>query len=328
MSPPSQRSLAILGLLTILQAAAFEPVQGPFQATQPCPATIGINRPPDGVNIKAGQVYPALGLNRAGGDYLQIRLPDARPATRWVRRECGIWPADAAARPEASAAPAQGGRQPQKMLLAINWQPAFCESQPDKTECRTQTAGRFDASHFSLHGLWPEPPSLKYCNVPATDRATDERRRWQDLPPLDLQDATRRRLAQAMPGTASALERHEWIKHGSCSGMDPDSYFQTALALLEQVNQSLLRKIVAGRMGKTVAASQLRAAFEQSFGRGAGKALGLRCLRDGNRQLISEIRLKLKPPLNATTRLHDALDRSSPANSNCASGVVDRAGLE
>src|SRR3546814_1497468 len=40
-------------------------------------------------------------------------------------------------------------------VLAVSWQPAFCETRPAKPECVTQDEDRFDASHFALHGLWP-----------------------------------------------------------------------------------------------------------------------------------------------------------------------------
>jgi ribonuclease T2 len=148
------------------------------------------------------------------------------------------------------------------------------------------------------------------------------------LPRLNLQPATKDRLNQAMPGTASALERHEWLRHGSCFGSDPDTYFRTALSLLEQVNQSKLRDTLAIRLGETVTVRELITAFEASFGKGTGQALGVRCTRDGQRQLISEIRIKLKQPLYDTTPLKDALDLSSPAFDNCDAGVVDRVGLE
>lgn len=318
----------ILGLLSGFSAGAFEPVQGQFQVLETCPATLGINRPPDGVSVRVGEIYPALGLNRKEGDYLQIRIPGARPELRWVSRRCGAWPAAVPGVTGAAKASQQQDRPRKKLLLALSWQPAFCESQPNKRECRTQTGDRFDATHFTLHGLWPQPQSLKYCGIPASERATDERRRWEALPWLNLKAETRRQLDMAMPGTASGLERHEWVRHGSCFGSDAETYFRTALALLEQVNQSQLRETLAVRVGETVTASQLKNAFEQSFGPGAGRALGLRCSRDGTRKLISEIRIKLGHPVTDSTRLKDALDLSSPASSNCNAGVVDRVGLD
>ena len=101
-----------------------------------------------------------------------------------------------------------------------------------------------------------------------------------------------------MPGAASGLERHEWLRRGRCFGVDADSYFRTALALLEQVNRSPLRDILAKRVGGAVAVSELKAAFEQSFGPGAGGALSVRCQRDGGRTLITELRLSLRQPLS------------------------------
>lgn len=327
MTFPLRLCVATLSLLAGFSVDAFEPVQGQFQALESCPATIGINRPPDGVSVRGGELYPALGLNRKDGEYLQIRIPGAKPEPRWVNRRCGAWPV-AVSGVETTKAGQDLGRPRKKLLLALSWQPAFCESQPSKRECRTQTAVRFDASHFSLHGLWPQPQSLKYCGVPASVRATDERRRWEALPGLNLEAETRRQLEQAMPGTASGLERHEWVRHGSCFGSDAETYFRTALALLDQVNASQLRETLAGRVGETVTGSQLRNAFEQSFGAGAGRALGLRCGRDGARRLISEVRIKLRYPVTDSTRLKDALDLSSPAASNCDAGVVDRVGLD
>ena len=99
-----------------------------------------------------------------------------------------------------------------------------------------------------------------------------------------------------MPG--SSLERHEWLRHGSCFGADADPYFRTALALLEQVNRSPLRDTLAKRVGGPVAVSKLKAAFEQGFGPGSGGAMSVRCQRDGGRTLITELRLSLRQPLS------------------------------
>ena len=49
-----------------------------------------------------------------------------------------------------------------RFVLALSWEPAFCETQPDVPECRSQTTGSLDARQFSLHGLWP--PDV-YCDV-------------------------------------------------------------------------------------------------------------------------------------------------------------------
>ena len=40
------------------------------------------------------------------------------------------------------------------MVLAVSWQPGFCETRPRLPECRSQKKSRYDATHFALHGLW------------------------------------------------------------------------------------------------------------------------------------------------------------------------------
>jgi ribonuclease T2 len=308
-------------------ALAFVPVQGEFVAQRTCPATRGIQAKADGVEVRAGERYAVLGLNRPQGDWLQIRVPGARPKSRWVSLDCGRWtPAGAEGR-DRSALPAPAARSG-KLLLSLSWHPAFCETRPEKVECQEQAASHVEADHFVLHGLWPQPRGLEYCNVSERERALDERRRWRDLPDLSLQPATRERLRRAMPGTASGLDRHEWVRHGSCFASDADVYYRTALGLVEQVNQSALREAFVGRLGQRVTLDQLRAAFERSFGPGTGTALGLQCSRDGDRQLISEIRIKLRQPLDDATKLSAALDRSSPERGNCSAGEVDRVGLQ
>jgi hypothetical protein len=130
------------------------------------------------------------------------------------------WSRNLAALVAALAAAVFGYQQiaagPAEHVLAVSWQPAFCETRPRLPECRSQTADRFDASNFALHGLWPQPRSQAYCGVDERTVAQDKRRRWRDLPWERLDDDLWSRLRQAMPGTRSGLHKHEWIKHGTC----------------------------------------------------------------------------------------------------------------
>ena len=68
--------------------------------------------------------------------------------------------------------------------------------------------------------------------------ALDKASQWADLPEPPLDDDTREALAVAMPGTASFLERHEWIKHGTChrGAGGADEYFDDTLALADAIN--------------------------------------------------------------------------------------------
>ena len=91
-------------------------------------------------------------------------------------------------------------------LLSLSWAPDYCAGHPsDKSsECKIgkQTA-------FVLHGLWPQadsgPPPMSCRNAPP------------------VSSATTRKMAQFFP--SPTLIAHEWQKHGTCSGLSADEYF-------------------------------------------------------------------------------------------------------
>lgn len=315
----------ILGLSYSLESLAA--LEGDFIAKTPCPATTSIKKAKaDGIQVQAGQRYPALGLNKPNGDYVQVRiLVGDKTETRWVQLSCGEWLSDAKA---IDLPPAVASQKSGQYLLAISWQAAFCEGRPNQAECGTQTPNRYDATHFTLHGLWPQPRGNEYCGVTAQDRANDENHHWDALPEPKLSPQTRTALQSAMPGFASNLHRHEWIKHGTCYGSDADTYFRTALALLGQINQSKLRDLVAAHIGDTLAVYQIKEEFERGFGKEAGRAVAVRCSddRDSRRQMMGEIWINLTGPLREGAGLAGLLDTSEAARSTCDRAVVDPVG--
>ena len=215
--------------------------------------------------------------------------------------------------------------KPQFLILAASWQPAFCETAPDKPECQSLGQKRFDASHFALHGLWPTD---SYCDVSATQRKNDEAGRWAQLPPIELDAATRAVLDQAMPGTRSQLERHEWIKHGTCYGEDADRYFGTAVLLLATLNASDVQELFASNIGRQLSAKRIRAAFDSSFGTGAGARVKVACADDGDRRVITEITLGLYGVPGDTPNLGRLLLGARPTSPGCDGGIVDAVGLQ
>jgi ribonuclease T2 len=91
-------------------------------------------------------------------------------------------------------------------LLALSWSPEHCA-----------TAGRNDSEQcgarpfaFIVHGLWPQYDRgwPQFCANPA-----------------NLPDALISRMLDIMP--SRDLIRHEWKRHGTCSGGNPDTYFGT-----------------------------------------------------------------------------------------------------
>lgn len=93
-------------------------------------------------------------------------------------------------------------------VMAISWSPQHC-STPSGGRDNIQCApGRL--YDFVLHGVWPqyEKGWPEDCTTQPVDRATVDSM-------LDI-----------MP--SPKLIRHEWSKHGTCSGLEPKEYFAEA----------------------------------------------------------------------------------------------------
>lgn len=86
-------------------------------------------------------------------------------------------------------------------LLTLSWSPEFCHSHADKPECQSGHHG------FVVHGLWPQ-----YANRYPENCSS--------APGL----AHSEEMADLMPDPG--LVAHEWKTHGTCTGLDAESYFQ------------------------------------------------------------------------------------------------------
>ncbi len=97
-------------------------------------------------------------------------------------------------------------------LLSLSWSPEYCA---DHGAARQDTQCAAPRSYgFVVHGLWPqyERGFPESCPNAAT-----------------LEEHTINDMLDVMP--SPDLVRHEWQKHGTCSGMRPAQYF----ALVRQV---------------------------------------------------------------------------------------------
>ncbi|WP_421912304.1 ribonuclease T2 family protein [Mesorhizobium sp.] len=327
--------LGILAASLAGAARADVKMSGTFVADASCPATQAIKsgKNPGNLSTDAGKTYDLLAGNKDTPTHYLILVPGADPERRWVKVSCGHVSGGSASAmptaPEAQGRQAASGKP--EYIFALSWQPAFCETKPSKTECRTQNASDFDATHFTLHGLWPQPNGNFYCQVPANDKANDNPGRWRDLPPVKLDDKTRAELDQVMPGTASNLERHEWIKHGTCYGKSQQEYFSDALNLMRAVNTSPVRDLFVKNIGQKLTADQIRGAFDSAFGAGAGDRVRVSCVIDpsNGRRLIGELTLGLAGPIGPDSSLKDLLLASVPTNkAGCPTGTVDPIGFQ
>lgn len=318
---------------TLISAPAFAetPLSGTFTASAECPAFQSINRQtnPGNITTKAGTQYEMLAGNRTPPTHVRLRVPGAQPDLRWVSVDCGTTPAlSGEVTSSAHNSPSQNQPRGAAYILAVNWQPAFCETAPRKTECRNQRPNSFETLNFSLHGLWPQPRDAEYCNVSNRDRYASQDGRWRDLPPLDLTIAQRRELDMVMPGSQSGLDRHEWVKHGTCYNGSQREYIDASLHLMQALNNSQVTHLFTESIGRRIAIAQVRAAFDASFGPGAGERVAMDCEADGNRTIITELRISLYGEITSPDDFSKLILAGKPQTQTCRSGQVDAVGLQ
>jgi ribonuclease T2 len=319
--------LALAAAMLALPVAAETPLSGRFTATSACPAFQSISREtnPGDIRLKPGHSYELLAGNKKVPTHLRVVVEGASPAQRWVSVDCGTAPALTSPKAETEA-PRQTYRGTQ-YILAVNWQPAFCELNTRVRECRDQRPNSFEATNFTLHGLWPQPRGNEYCDVSNRDRIASQDGRWRDLPPLDLTIAQRRELDQVMPGSQSGLDRHEWVKHGSCYEGGQREYYADSLDLMLALNSSEVAEFFAANIGKRITLLDIGNTFDRAFGPGTGERVAIDCEQDGNRTLITEMRIALTGEITGPDDFADLLLAADPLQSACRSGQVDAVGL-
>jgi ribonuclease T2 len=263
-------------------------------------------------------------LKKHKGQYL-VLLKGESPAQRWVDAGCF---SDANLTKSVKHTRKYGKKifaniNPKlQSVLVLSWHNTFCEYHPRRTECRSNRIGRDrNDGHLVLHGLWPQPRNKLYCNVPPKTIARDKHHQWRALPALDLRPETRKQLESYMPGYTAYLHRHEWIKHGTCYGTDPDAYFHDALTLAETVDRSEVGDLLRRQIGQPVTLHQIQRAFARRFGETAKERIEMRC----NGKLLSELWISLA---GRGDRLKSLLAQAPRRTSRCRSAIVDPAGIQ
>ncbi|MEE9314009.1 MAG: ribonuclease [Rhizobiaceae bacterium] len=214
------------------------------------------------------------------------------------------------------------------MVLAISWQAGFCETRPRLRECKSQKSWRYDVTHFSLHGLWPQPRRNAYCGVSESEINKDKKRRWKRLEGLSISSQLKQDLIRIMPGTRSYLHRHEWVKHGTCYSKSAETYFADSLILMDAINGSKVQRLFADNIGRRLSNNEIRKAFDDAFGQGVGDRVRVACKRDGNRTIITEITLGIKGTVTADVDIGKLALASPTTNAGCPAGIVDAVGLQ
>ena len=301
---------AVLFALAALFAPAAQAqirVSDTLAATQACPATTAIRSSDSSVTLQPGQRYQVVAKNRPDATHLQVLVDGQR---RWVALACGTLAGGGG-----GPAPADNARA--SYVLAMSWEPAFCRAHADRPECapgQPGAAGR----QLSLHGFWPQPRGNAYCNVADDLKSADRAHRWERLPEPDIAPGTRQRLASQMPGLESGLERHEWIVHGTCSGLTADAYFARAADLSAQVNATALPAFFAQNQGRDLTAAAIRAAVDQAVGPGAGARVLISCPG----RTIQELDISLAGDVTGRAPLATLMLAAAPVSPGCPVGRV------
>ena len=102
-------------------------------------------------------------------------------------------------------------------VLSLSWSPSYCEAEGDNANPQQCDAGRPYA--FVVHGLWPQFERGFPADCAATDR--------------EVASETLRSLYDIMP--SAGLIRHQWRKHGACSGLPQSDYFKVVRQARERV---------------------------------------------------------------------------------------------
>jgi len=171
-------------------------------------------------------------------------------------------------------------------VLALSWSPTFCASHPsDRPECGQRRG-------FVVHGLWPkyaDGGGPEYCGgAGQLDRDTVER-------------------AKA-PMPDERLIHHEWIVHGTCSGLSSRDYFMT---LIRAVGRLAIPGEFDGAAPRSMTASQVVGAFVKSNPSLTGGSVALRC----RGPQLEEVRVCLSRDMKPERCGRDV-------RSNCRSGAL------
>jgi ribonuclease T2 len=305
--------------------------EGGFRATKACPAYQSKNKQtnPGNIQITAGQTYEFIQFNRPGNpDWAQIRIPNASPEERWVAMTCGEAPqADSEESDEESSESADNEEEEgdsgntcrlaggaDDHTFALSWQPAFCELKSGKKECQIRDPGVYQASNFTLHGLWPNKDACHtnfgFCK--GEKKSVD----FCQYDPVPISSKLKRELAEVMPSVSSGtcLERYEWYKHGLCQTQwDAEEYFSISVRLTKEFNRAAAT-VMAESVGDSVKEADFFAAIDSAFGPNAHKRLQLKCQKGD----LVDVYIKLPRQIGKDASLRDLIQKAKPAfRSNC-----------
>jgi ribonuclease T2 len=156
-------------------------------------------------------------------------------------------------------------------VLSLSWSPSYCAGEAGQNDHQQCAPGRRFA--FVVHGLWPQYAKgwPEFCE-------TNEG--W--IPQKLIDD-----VIDVMP--SKRLIIHEWKKHGSCSGLSQEAYFNT----VEQLFMALRipARYLSPQAPITVSPEQLMTDFVKTNTALTADMLSVQCGNAKGQARLSELRV-------------------------------------
>lgn len=170
-------------------------------------------------------------------------------------------------------------------VLALSWSPSWCATQvgrADKEQC-----GQSRPKGFVVHGLWPQYGDGGYpaqCAVPGK-----------------LSDEMVARMLDVMP--SRRLVDHEWRRHGTCDGGEPEPYFGRIRDAYQKIR--IPKAFDAPVTPQTMSVAEVEKLFAAANPGLDGKSVAVVC----RGRAIAEVRICLDKDLNYRACGRDVSDR-------------------
>lgn len=158
-------------------------------------------------------------------------------------------------------------------VLSLSWSPSYCEAEGADAN-RQQCASRRPYA-FVVHGLWPQFEKGYPSDCPSKEAL--------------VSTETMRSLYDIMP--SAGLIRHQWRKHGTCSGLSQKDYFAVLRAARERVAIPPAYTRLDGY--ETVNPAEVERAFVQSNPGLPAEGISVDC----DRRYLREVRICMSQDL-------------------------------
>lgn len=154
--------------------------------------------------------------------------------------------------------------------LVLSWSPTYCasEARPGDPQCsRTERPYA-----FVLHGLWPQ-----------YERGFPESCRTRERP--FVPDRVISQMMDIMPSRSLVI--HEYRKHGTCSGLNPEQYYALSRQLFEKIK--IPQRFISPQTLASLSPGEVTGAFLTANPTLKPDMLAVSCRGSGNR--LREVRV-------------------------------------